>query len=293
MKETDMETILDGYGLLEGPVWDARRGLIFGDAELGGVFALDPASQVVSTVVKHRRGIGGIVSHRSGGLVVSGRNIAYKEADRETTVLLPNDPEGGIVGFNDITTDTAGRVYAGSLGFYPTVPGDRPRPGALHVIDLDGSTRTVADGVQLTNGMAFSADGSLLYHCDSGDHTVYVYDVAANGNVSGRRPFATAPEGLPDGMALTADGRVWVAVAHAGLVKVFNPDGSLDRRLEFPLPMVTSLCFGGDDLRDLYVVTGSDGVDGRAGSVYRLQSDVPGLPVAEAAVAIPPAAAAA
>jgi gluconolactonase len=287
MKETDMDKILDGYGLLEGPVWDADRGLIFADADLGGVYALDPASRAVSTLVEHRHGIGGILRHRAGGLVVSGRNVSYKEPDRETAVLLANDPDAGIVGFNDITTDARGRVYAGSLGFYPTVPGDEPRPGALHVIDLDGTTRTVAEGVELTNGMAFSDDGSLLYHCDSGDRTVYVYDVAADGDVSGRRPFAETPDGLPDGMALTVDGRVWVAIAHAGLVMVFNPDGSLERRLKFPLPMVTSLCFGGEDLRDLYVVTGSDGVDGRAGTVYRLRSDVAGLPVATAAVALP------
>lgn len=288
-----METLLDGYGLLEGPVWDARHGLVFADADLGGVHALDPGSRVVSTLVEHRHGIGGIVRHRSGGLVVSGRNVAYKEAGRATAVLLANDPDGGIVGFNDITTDARGRVYAGSLGFYPTVPGDEPRPGALHVIDLDGTTRTVADGVQLTNGMAFSGDGALLYHCDSGDRTIYVYDVAEDGGVSGRRPFAEVPDGLPDGMALTVDGRVWVAVAHAGLVLVFHADGSLERRLEFPLPMVTSLCFGGEDLRDLYVVTGSDGVEGRAGTVYRLRSDVAGLPVAPAAVAVPATATAA
>jgi len=282
-----MDTVLEGYELLEGPTWDPRSGLVFADAELGGVHVLDPGSGSVSTIVEHRRGIGGIVLHRDGGLVVSGRNVAYKASGRATVVLVPNDLDGGIVGFNDITTDAAGRVYAGSLGFYPTVPGDVPRPGALYVIDLDGTVRKLHDGVQLTNGMAFSADGSLLYHCDSGDQTVYVYDVAGDGSVAGRRVFAHVPDGKPDGMALTVDGRVWVAVAHGGQVLVFRPDGSLDGRLEFPVPMVTSLCFGGQDLRDLYVVTGSDGVEGHAGSIYRLRSEVAGVPVAAAAVTIP------
>jgi D-xylonolactonase len=282
-----MDIVLEGYELLEGSAWDPRRGLVFADAELGGVHVLDPQSGAVATIVEHRRGIGGIVLHRDGGLVVSGRNIAYKASGRPTAVLLANDPDGGIVGFNDIATDAAGRIYAGSLGFYPTVPGDVPRPGALYVIDLDGTVRKLHDGVQLTNGMAFSADGSLLYHCDSGDQTVYVYDVTSDGSVAGRRAFAQISDGLPDGMALTVDGRVWVAVAHGGEVLVFRPDGSLDRRLRFPVPMVTNLCFGGQDLRDLYVVTGSDGVEGRRGTIYRLRSDVAGSPVAAAAVAIP------
>jgi D-xylonolactonase len=281
-----MDTVLTGYQLLEGPVWDAKRGLVFADAEQGGVYALDPTSGAVSTLVEHRRGIGGLALHAQGGLVVSGRNIAYKEAGRETQVLLPNDPAGGTVGFNDITTDAVGRVYAGSLGFYPTVPGDEPRPGALYVIELDGSVRELAKGVKLTNGLGFSPDGSLLYHCDSGDHTVYVYDVSETTGVGPRRPFAAVPNGLPDGMAISVDGSVWVAVAHGGEVLRFRPDGSLRERLEFPVPMVTSLCFGGDDMRDLYVVTGSDGVEGNAGTVYRLRSEVPGVPIPAARVAV-------
>jgi D-xylonolactonase len=68
---------------------------------------------------------------------------------------------------------------------------------------------------------------------------------------------------------------------------VFAADGSIIRQFDFPLPMTTSLCFGGEDMRDLYVVTGSDGT-GRtdAGSIFRLRSDVPGLSISPARVAI-------
>ena len=74
-------------------------------------------------------------------------------------------------------------------------------------------------------------------------------------------------------------------MAHGSAVTVFNPDGSERQSIPVPLPMVTSLCFGGADLRDLYVVTGSIGA-GRedAGTVYRLRADVAGLPVAPARV---------
>jgi gluconolactonase len=250
------------------------------------VRVLDPASGAVRDVVEHRRGIGGVVRHRDGGVVVSGRNVAYKAPGRETAVLIANDLDHGVVGFNDITTDRQGRIYAGSLGFYPTVAGDAPRPGALHLIDLDGSVRMLAEPVLLTNGMGFSPDGTLLYHCDSGDQTVYVYDVDDDGSVADRRALASVKPGLPDGMAISDDGRIWVAVAHDGRVVVLAPDGSVDAEISFPVPMVTSLCFGGDDLRDLYVVTGSDGATGDAGTIYRLRSDVAGVPIAPASVVV-------
>ena len=95
-------------------------------------------------------------------------------------------------------------------------------------------------------------------------------DVVGNGDLGPKRTFATLDDGAPDGLALSADGAVWVAVAGGGCVAVFEPDGSLRRRIAVPMPMVTSVCFGGDDLTDLYIVTGSDGLEGdREGSIYR------------------------
>lgn len=287
MKAPTIETLATGFGLLEGPVWNAGQGLLFADADHGGVHCLTREGEV-QLVVPHRRGIGGMVLHAEGGLVVSGRNIAFKgPGDEPTRVLLENDPDQGIVGFNDITTDPAGRVYAGSLGFLPTKKGDPPRPGALHIIELDGTSRRLAEGVMLTNGLGFSPCGQKLYHADSGDRTIHVYDVASDGSVSGRTPFAHTPEGLPDGLAIAQDGSVWAAVAHAGFVIVLEPDGSVRSRIHFPLPMVTSLCFGDDDLCSLYVVSGPEGSESeRGGSVFKLRVQTPGLPVPPARVAL-------
>ena len=77
-------------------------------------------------------------------------------------------------------------------------------------------------------------------------------------------------------------------IAHGSAVKVFEPDGTERQTIPVPLPMVTSLCFGGADRRDLYIVTGSIG-SGRedAGTVYRLRVDVAGLPVAPARIKLP------
>jgi xylono-1,5-lactonase len=287
-----METLKSGFGLLEAPIWDETRGLLFADADNGGVHCLDPHGNV-STIVKHRRGIGGAVRHRDGGLIVSGRNVAYKDSsDGPTVVLLDRNPERGIVGFNDITTDSKGRIYAGALGFLPTetalsgIGGDR-KSAPLFLIDRDGSTRIVHPSVELTNGLGISPDGSLLYHADSGSRMLYVYDVASDGGLANRRVFASVPEGLPDGVAVSMDGCVWLAVAHAGKVVRFSPSGAREAEIEFPVPMVTSLCFGGPDRRDMYVVSGSEGTGKPdAGSVFRLKVDVAGVDATPADVRI-------
>ena len=68
-----MELMAAGYGLVEGPLWVAGRGLLFSDVLGGGVYCLDRFG-AVTTVFEHRRGIGGMALHAAGGLVVSGRN---------------------------------------------------------------------------------------------------------------------------------------------------------------------------------------------------------------------------
>jgi gluconolactonase len=280
-----MHRVATGYRLVEAPVWDDELGLFFSDVLGGGVWRLG-LDDHIDPVVPKRRGVGGMARHASGGLVVGGRNIAWVGPDGETRVLLAPDAIPGAIGFNDLTTDAAGRVYVGSLAW--RVFADPPKPGFLHVIDLDGSMRTLSDGVMLTNGLGFSPDGARLYHADARAGLVRVYDVAADGSVGAWRPFCTLGEGrIPDGLKVAADGAVWIADARGGRVAVFGPDGAHRTDLSVPLPMVTSLCFAGDDLRDLYVVTGSEGGPSETcGSIYRTRVDAPGLALAPARVAI-------
>lgn len=283
------ELLARGYGLVEGPVWDADRGLLFSDVLGGGVFCLD-ADNGVSVLFEHRKGIGGMALHQAGGLVVSGRNVSFKPFDGSSTrLMLDRDPDAGIVGYNDLTTDAAGRIYVGSLGNSPVFADDRaPQAGDLYLIDLDGSVRKVAGDVRLTNGLGFSPDGRLLYHSDSLRRTVNCYEVADDGNLGEKLSFHTHERGVPDGLAVAEDGSVWVALAGGGHgVDVIEPDGQLRQHVAIPDPMCTSVCFGGADLRDLYIVSGSDDAPSdRHGGIYRYRADVAGVAVAESRVAL-------
>jgi gluconolactonase len=281
-----MDQLATGYGLIEGPVWSPGEGLLFSDVVNGGVHLLSPAG-AVTTVLPHRKGIGGIARHAERGLVVGGRNISFKSRDGDrAAVLLDSADLPGAIGFNDLTTDAAGRVYVGTVAFR-VFGGETPKPGNLYVIDLDGKAHVISGGVMLTNGLGFSPDGRTLYHSDSRSDLVRAYDARPDGSVGPWRPFAKTPQ-TPDGLAVATDGSVWVALAEGGAVAVFDPDGSERARLPVPLPMVTSVCFGGDDLRDLYVVTGSrGGPTPDCGTIYRTRVDVPGMLRPLARVALP------
>ena len=272
-----MEKLCKGYGLIEGPVWDDARGLIFSDVVFGGIFALNTAGQV-SQIVEHRKGIGGMALHEAGGLVVSGRNIAFKAFQGgDTIVLLDRNEDEGNLGYNDITTDAKGRIYAGSLGRSTVFQDGRtPKAGNLYLIDLDGSARVVAKDIQLTNGLGFSPDGKVLYHSDSERKSVYCYDVSEDGSLGDKKHFVTAEKGSPDGLVVSEDGRIWVAQAGRN---------ALTELIETP-GMCTSVCFGGSERKTLYMVTGSEnlGSEDRDGAVFSIDTDVAGVPVTPARV---------
>lgn len=281
-----MEKLSEGYGLVEAPVWIADQGLMFSDVMNGGVYCLD-ASGNRSTVFAHRRGIGGMALHENGGMIVSGRNISWKSIpEGETLTVLDRDEQAGLVGFNDLVTDAKGRVYAGGLGASPVFEDGRgPQTGELFLIDVDGSARPVADDIMLSNGLGLSPDGSRLYYSDTHRQRVNVYDVSADGSLGPRQTFIT-DEGLPDGLCVSQDGRVWVALASGAGVGVYSPEGERLEVIEIPQPMCTSVCFGGDNLTDLYIVSGSNGSGENSGAVYRVPVDATGMPRPLARVAL-------
>ena len=153
-----LETLAYGYGLLEGPRVDDADKLYFSDVPNGGVYRRSPNGEVTTAVPK-RRGVGGVALHAGGGVVVSGKNICHVK-DGVTRILFQRDD---IPGFNDIFTDSAGRVYAGSLRSDPFKEGPRT-PGELWRIDGENRVVQMYGDVGLTNGIGFSPGEKMIYH---------------------------------------------------------------------------------------------------------------------------------
>lgn len=273
-----LETVASGYGLIEGPRVDADGNLFFSDVTNGGVYRRSPSGEITTAVPK-RRGVGGIALHADGGLIVSGKNICHVK-DGNSRILFQRDD---IPGFNDIFTDSAGRVYAGSLRSDPFKL-KKQVAGELWRISAEGQATEMYGDIGITNGIGASPDGKLLYHSDSAPKHIVVHDMTDDGQAVNRRVFATLEE-VPDGLAVDESGRVWVAVYGGGCVTCFAPDGSVDHVLDVPAKAVTSLCFGGKDRCDLYIVT-ADNTEApeRKGTIFHTRVDVPGVPVPLATV---------
>ena len=168
---------------------------------------------------------------------------------------------------------------------YATLGGEN----AVAVIDAATRKRRALVNVGPNPAQLYIApDGRRLYHNDARAGIVRVYDVNADGSVGAWKTFASlAPDGVPDGLKVARDGSVWVADAHGGRVAVFEANGKHRQDIAVPLPMVTSVCFGGDDLHELYIVTGSrGGPHENCGSIFRIRVEVPGLPLPPARVAV-------
>lgn len=278
----EFETLTSGYGLLEAPRVDDRDRLYFSDVPNGGVYRRNPDGRI-DTVIPRRRGVGGMMFNDGGGLVCTGRGlILFDETTGKSRDLFVEWEAKRLNGLNDLTTSDRGSVYTGSLGFDP-LSADKMIPGSLFRVDPPGKATKLWDGIQVTNGLGLSPDRKLLFHCDSPTGAVWAYDVTADGGVTDRRIFAKLPEGWPDGMAVDAEGGLWVAAVRVGEVVRFKNDGTLRERIKLPTTMVTSLTFGGKDLMDLYVVTADNTAHPeRKGTIFRARTDVPGLPVPKA-----------
>jgi D-xylonolactonase len=261
----DWEVCAHGYGLAEAPTIDVDGTLLFSDVLVGGVYRLAPDGRV-TTVVPKRRGVGGIAVHADGGIVCSGRDVIHVRDDTTRTVLHVD----GVAGWNDLTTDKAGRIYAGALRFAVFDPDSDEVPGELWCVDPDVGPQPLVENVVHANGVALSPDERTIYLSDTRARRVIVFDV---GHAT-RRDIDVSQYGHPDGMAVDELGGIWLALVSGGIGR-FTPEGILDRRLEPPSAMTTSLCFDGPYL---YVTTGdhTDQPELR-GCVLRTRLDVPGV----------------
>jgi D-xylonolactonase len=267
-----------GYMTLEGPVDDGDGGLVFSDVAGGGIHHLDRDGQL-SVIVPRRRGAGGICPHADGGYVITGRDVCHVR-DGVTRILFAKEDLSRITGqpgggFNDAHCARDGSILVGSVRFI----GDTQVPGELVHITAPHQASIVYGGVTLANGIALSPDGSSSYHSDTHSNRVIVSRIVANELVLSGEFSTAGTEGHPDGLAVDVAGHIWIAFYHGGCVAEYTPQGEEVSRITFPIKDTLSLCFGGRDRTDMFVVTDSDPLGSANARIFRLRAKAPGLPI--------------
>lgn len=234
----------------EAPLWDHRHGVVvWVDILSGELHRFTPATQRHEVLYRADEPVGVVVLHDDGYLLATGTSIVVWRPDGSVRRLA------GVVGelpghrFNDGAVDPQGRFLAGTVG-----PTENTPTGRLHRLEHDGTTTVLREGLTLSNGIDFTADGATMYLVDSPTRSVQAFDY---GDTLRRRgAFAVSgDEGLPDGLCVDAEDHLWVAYFEGRRLVRHTPDGGTDLVVELPVSQVTSCCFGGADLDTLYIST--------------------------------------
>jgi len=296
MREWQAEMVLDARAQLgECPLWSvAEQCLYWIDIAGRRVHRYDPATGL-DRVWWVPCEPGCIALAEKGGLVAALRDGFYRFYPQEGLLdKLADAPyDSRDMRFNDGRCDSAGRFWAGAMY--------EPRTTELaSMVCLErGATRLGWGpqqdlGVKVSNGLAFSADGTSLFQSDTPNHVIYRFTFdAASGQVGERKVFARLPVkgeeavygGRPDGAALDAEGCYWSAQYEGGRVLRFSPQGEIIGVVRVPVTRPTMIAFGGADLRTLYITSAREGapddelaLQPQAGGIFAARLDVSGRP---------------
>lgn len=279
-----VELVLDAKALLgEGAIWHAQKQLLYWiDIDPGLVHIYDPATNQDRTLSLGQP-VGTIVPRAKGGAMVALRD-GFAALDLESGKLeMWSNPEAGSGNrFNDGKCDPRGRFWAGTIG----------KGAALWRLDPDRSTTRMVEGVECSNGIAWSLDRKTMWYIDTPTNRVDAFDYDdATGKISKRRPLVTVPreQGFPDGSTLDAAGNLWVALWDGWAVVCYDTKtGKELRRIPVPVKKITSCAFGGRDFETLYITTSRHGIKPEgdpqqplAGGLFKCVPGVKGLPAPE------------
>jgi len=270
----------------ESPSWDARaRVLRFIDVHAGIVYRYDPADGSLTSCQVGQE-VGAVIVRDAGGIVVAARDGVgiVDEATGGLELIAPIEHDAPGSRMNDAKCDPAGRLWGGTMAFDFTAGA-----GSLYRVDPDHSFTKVVGDITISNGLGWSPGADLMYYIDTmaGGVDVFDFDLAA-GEVSNRRRLVSFEEGdgIPDGLAVDADGHIWVVLFGGGCVRRYAPDGTPAGRLDLPVSQPTCVAFGGDDLGDLYITSGTYQLTAEqlaeqplAGATFVCRPGVTGTPV--------------
>jgi sugar lactone lactonase YvrE len=278
----------DQYVLGEGPVWDAaRERVLWVDINAGLVHAGHLGDGLVRPVARLRfkETVGAVVPAADGRLLVAGARRLYHVDDAwRCTVLAEVIPKSKPSRLNDGACDPAGRFLVGSMALDA-----RRGEECLYRLELDGGVTVLDADLTISNGLAWSPDGAVMYSTDTNPGVVWAraYDSEQGDHGPRREVVRLHQGGWPDGLCVDAEGNLWVAIWGGGEVRCYSPDGDRLATVSVPAPHTTSVAFVGPERDTLLITTATDQLSAAqldafplSGRLFLAHVGVAGLPVA-------------
>ena len=271
--------LASGFGFVEGPRWHEDR-LYFSDMRAKLVMAVDLDGKVedVAMIDARPSGIGWLPDGRMIVVSMNDRRVVRQEADG-SIVEHADISSLAAAPCNDMVVDGRGNAYVGNPGYDMRNP-PSPLPTAQVVlVRPDGTADIVDDEVLFPNGSVVTPDNKTLIVGETMGRKLTAWDIAADGSLSNRRTFADVPGRAPDGIALDADGAIWMADAQGDACVRVKEGGEITDVID-----VGRGCFacalGGPDRKTLFLLTG-EGFSGEAmrkgtAAIETVQVDVSG-----------------
>jgi sugar lactone lactonase YvrE len=283
-EELTIECVSDVRAVLgEGPIWVERDAALYWvDIKGRRLFRLDDRGQLTEWTTPMR--VGSVAPLAEPGFVAGtdvGIAIVHPDANLYEVILQPEADRPGNR-FNDGKVDREGRFWAGSMDDL-----QRRASGALYRVDVNRKITRVDDHYRIANGPAFSPDGRIMYHNDTGRNVTYAFDLSKAGEPGERRIFAKHDPagGHPDGMTVDSEGCLWIAFWGGWCLRRFSPAGECLSTIRMPVEQPSSCTFGGPDFDRLYVTSARESLSDdqlemqpNAGGLFMLVPGVRGIP---------------
>jgi gluconolactonase len=274
----DPERIATGFQFTEGPIWHPDGYLLFSDIAASRIYKWTPDGTV--SIWREPSGMSnGLTFDRERRLIAcehGGRRVSRAEPDGTVVTLADRYRGKRLNSPNDVVVKSDGTIYFSDPPYGlapphgPSVQEQEQPCNGLYRITPDGELELLIDDFDRPNGLAFSADESVLYVDDSPRRHVRAFDVRPDGTLANSRVLADMDHpqpGSPDGMKIDSAGHLYVAGATG--VWVFEPDGACLGVIVTP-ERPANCAWGDDDRRTLYITART--------SVYKIRTSVAGLP---------------
>lgn len=244
------------YQLAECPTWDDRSNrLLWTDIQGRTIQSMDWASREITTW-QFDNEVGSFGLTDDDRLIVSvwDKIVLFDPNTQQSEVLAEVQADEPRTRLNDGKVGPDGAFWVGTMD----TSSPREPIAGLYRIDGSGEVAEIRDELQCSNGLAWTPDGTYMYHSDTSPGWIECYSFdPETGALGSKMLYAqqTNATGRPDGAAVDTDGNYWSAGVSAGVLNCFGPDGNLLEAIKLPVDKPTMPCFCGPGLDHLIVTS--------------------------------------